>query len=222
MFYVYGRHSWFRAGLAPKRIATWSFAMALLCVSAANCAAQSFEKELSTGEQPQITIKNFNGRVLVKAIEGRKEKVTVSATSPGAGVAESDLNATSSGGRVSIDVKPRREQDRIDLKVEIPERSRVKVNSENGAVDIIGNVADAEVTTNTGTIHADVPVDALKYDFMWLSSKPRFLSESELPPVKEKAGGVFQIKGRLGEKKADKEDRINLSFSTRRGIVLLN
>ena len=54
---------------------------------------------------------------------------------------------------------------------------------------------NAEVLTNTGTIHADVPAEALKVRFEWESSRPRFLSDIELPRVKEGRGGVFSIAG---------------------------
>ena len=42
-------------------------------------------------------------------------------------------------------------------------------------------------------IHADVPLDRLNFDFLWHASRPRFLSDVELPKVKEKAGGIFTI-----------------------------
>src|SRR5207253_4000967 len=67
-----------------------------------------------------------------------------------------------------------------------------------GMVDVIGNVEMADVLTNTGTIHADVPLDALKFKFLWQSSHPRFLSDVELPRVKEGRAGTFSISGTLG------------------------
>jgi len=87
---------------------------------------------------------------------------------------------------------------------------------------VVGNVESASIKTNTGTIHADVPLDALKFDFLWVASRPRFLSDVELPKVQEKAGGIFRISGRLGEKKTRKEDLVALDFQTLRGVVLLN
>ena len=57
---------------------------------------------------------------------------------------------------------------------------------------------------------------------MWSASQPRFLSDVELPEIKEKAGGIFKISGKLGEKKPAKEDRVQLDFLTQRGVVLLN
>ena len=109
----------------------------------------------------------------------------------------------------------------------LPSRSKVRVETQAGAVDIVGNVESAVVSTNTGTIHADVPLEALKFNFIWAASKPRYLSDVELPEVKEKAAGVSRISGKLGEKDSKqkdskKEDRVQLDFVTQRGVVLLN
>jgi VWFA-related protein len=98
----------------------------------------------------------------------------------------------------------------------------VKVESESGAIDVVGNLELAEVQTDTGTIHADVPLEALQFSFLWEASKPRYLSDVELPEIKEKRGGIFSISGKLGEKKPKKEERVRLDFLTQRGVVLLN
>jgi VWFA-related protein len=93
------------------------------------------------------------------------------------------------------------------LTVRVPARSRVWVETEAGAVDVVGNVAEAEAKTDTGTIRADVPLDALRYSFRWTLSRPRFFSEVELPKVKEKRGGVFEISGRFPEEKEEKKGK---------------
>src|SRR6185503_353577 len=90
------------------------------------------------------------------------------------------------------------------------------------AVDVIGNFESAAVRTNTGTIHADVPLEALKFTFLWQASRPRYMSDVELPEIKEKRGGFFSISGELGEKKPKKGERVELEFLTQRGVVLLN
>ncbi len=187
----------------------------------ARASAQSYQREIAITESVSLTVKSRNGRVSVVSTEEQK-KVTIAATSGGAAVGPADVQAEVKGNHVSIEVRTRGEQDRIDLIVRVPERSKVKVDGEAGAVDIVGNFASAEVATNTGTIHADVPLEALKFDFLWTASRPRFLSDVELPKVKEKRGGVFTISGKLGEKKAKKEERVQLDFLTQRGVVLLN
>jgi len=44
-----------------------------------------------------------------------------------------------------------------------------------------------------------VPLDSLRYSFLWEASRPRYLSDVELPKVKEGHGGKFKIAGTLGE-----------------------
>ena len=160
--------------------------------SATRAQAQSYEKDLTGGGKSLFTIKNRNGRVSVVASEDEKSKASLQATSTGAPVEPADVSV--SGGEIIV----RDRRDRIDLTVHVPKRSRVKVETETGMVDVIGDFEAADVLTNTGTIHADVPLDALKFKFLWESSHPRFLSDVELPKIKEGRAGVFSISGELG------------------------
>lgn len=220
---------------------------ALLACASEVAAQQSLERELSTPERVEIVIRNRHGRVTVLAAEEHK-KVSVRAETPGVALAESDVRSVVEGGRVEIDVErggagnrvnsvgsnngdvngkkasgrsnAATERDRIDITVRVPARARVRVETEGGAVDVAGNVESAEVETNTGTIRADVPLDALKYNFQWTASRPRFYSEVELSKVKERRGGIYEIAGRFGDKKAKKETRIELRLVTERGVVL--
>ena len=190
--------------------------------NAASVPAQSYKKDLDTGEKVSLTVRSRSGRVSVIAQDEQVKRVTVEATSLGAAVDPLDVRTVAKGNNIDVDVRDRREKDRIDVTVRIPSRSRVKVEGEEGSVDIVGNVESAEVSTNTGTIHADVPLDAVKFDFVWSASKPRYLSDVELPKIKERAAGVFNISGRLGEKKPPKESLVHLDFLTQRGVMLLN
>jgi VWFA-related protein len=149
--------------------------------------------------------------------------VTIDARSTGLEIAPDDVKVVSKGGTFQIDVRPRGEKNRIDIVVTIPTRSKVEVEGQAGAVDVIGSVESAVVKTDTGTIHADVPLEAVKFNFVWEASKPRYMSDVELPPIKEKAGGVYKLSGRLGEKDVKKEGGlVALDFHTQRGVVLLN
>jgi len=184
--------------------------------------AQGFKQELEIPEKVTVSIKNLEGRVSVVASSEHVKKLTVDARSSGSAVALDDVKVDAKGSKVSIDVRPRGEKNRIDLIVTIPERSKIEVEGQAGSVDVVGNVESATVKTDTGTIHADVPLDALKFDFVWEASRPRYMSDVELPEVKEKAGGTFKLSGRLGEKEAKKEETVALNFRTQRGVVLLN
>jgi len=198
------------------------YALLLVLACAGFASAQSYVKELDTPEKPSISVKSRNGRVSVIASDEQQKKASIEARSTGRAIDDSDVKTAVKGNSLTIEIAERPNADRIDVVIRIPSRSKVKIESEAGAVDVVGNLEHAEVITNTGTIHADVPVDALKVNFTWSASKPRFLSDVELPEVKEKAGGIFRISGKLGEEKPAKDLRVELEFLTQRGVVLLN
>ena len=109
------------------------------------------------------------------------------------------MQTKADGGRLSVEVRRRAERDRIDLTLQVPPHARVRVETSGGAVDVSGPLSDASVTTNTGTIRADVPTDSLRYSFRWMASRPRYFSEITLGKVRERAGGRFEISGRRSE-----------------------
>jgi VWFA-related protein len=223
MFYmiVFLPLSWGKRISRYHLAATLSFLLSLTSL-AGDVTAQSFKQELDSPDKVMLSVKNPSGRVNVVASEEQQRKVTIEAESSGSYIGPDEVATVTKGSSVRIEVRPQRSQDRIDLTVRIPLRSKVSVDSEGGAVSVVGNVEEAEVRTNTGTIHADVPLDALKFKFEWVASRPRFLSDVELPEIKEKRGGVFAISGNLGDEKAKRTERTELAFQTHRGIVLLN
>jgi VWFA-related protein len=195
----------------------------LLVVGVCSAAlAQGYKQELEAPEKVSLFVKNLDGRVSVVASEEQQKKISIDAKSTGLAIDPADVKVESKGADVHIDVRPRGEKDRIDLMVTIPARSKVQVEGQAGSVDVVGSFESASVKTDTGTIHADVPLDAVKFNFVWEASKPRYMSDVELPPIKEKAGGAYKLSGRLGEKDADKEQLVALDFRTQRGVVLLN
>jgi hypothetical protein len=207
-----------------KLLCVLSVLAAVCLAGAASAAAQDFEKELAAaGGKTEIVVKNRSGRVNVVAAPAEEELkvVRLRAESAGKPVAEGDVKAESAGGRVRVEVADSRGgADRVDLTLRVPARSRVKIETEAGAVDVSGPLGEAAVSTDTGTIRADVPTDAVSYDFRWTASRPRFYSEIELGEVKEGRGGRFNVRGRLGDKKAKREQRVTLDFTTERGVVL--
>ncbi len=234
------------AALLPTRVSRFQtrIIIALLLVALAPCGsadhifAQGFEKELDAPEKVEVRVKNLRGRVTVIASEELNRKISIRAESPKALITDEDVRAEVAEGRVEITTATVRggsrdesygngaqrggaaDDERIDLVIRVPPRARVKIETGDGAADVVGNVASAEVTTATGTIRADVPLDALKYSFQWTASRPRFFSEVELPEVKERRGGVYEIAGRFGDKDAKETERIKLDLVTSRGVVL--
>ncbi len=193
------------------------------------CRAQGLERELDgAGAATVVSVKNLSGRVtIVAAAEGEERKgISLKAESPSgaaAAVKESDVVTKAAGGRVEIEVREGRaggERDRIDLVLRVPQRAKVRVETRGGAVDVSGNLSEVEVQTETGTIRADVPLDSLRYSFLWTASRPRFYSEVELGKVEEKRGGRFEVAGRFGDKKAKREERVRLNLETERGVIL--
>ena len=235
--------------------------------------AQSFQRDFVLKQGGVVEIINLYGRVDVsveEAVEANETSepatevkaagnVSLSANS-NKQIAESDVKIDNSGGRLKIEIVPADAKTRVDIIVKMPPRSRVKIETAAGEVRLAGNLEVAEIKTETGTIAADVPLENLKYDFVWTESRPRFLSDVELEEVEEKAAGKFVINGKIedssklkvqnsksdeeptdGEvneengqtkdKKAKKKNKeqskrdkgqVKLSFTTARGIVLLN
>src|SRR2546421_8887657 len=178
-------------------------ALALSLSTSRTSQAQAYEKELSASGKASFTIKNRTGRVSVIASDNEKDASSLKATSTGARVEPGDI--TVSGNEIVVRELPYR----IDITVRVPKRARVRVESEAGMVDVIGDFEIADVITNTGTIHADVPLDALNFKFQWQSSRPRFLSDVELPRVKEGRAGSFSIAGIVGpDAKRKKEKKV--------------
>jgi VWFA-related protein len=194
----------------------------LLSIFCCSAFAQGFKQELEAPEKIELTVRNLDGRVSVIASPEQQKKVTVDARSAGDPIQPTDVKLEAKGASFTIDVLPRGDKNRIDIVVTIPVRSKVEIEGKAGSVDVVGNVESASVKTDTGTIHADVPLDGLKFDFVWEASRPRYMSDVELPPVKEKAGGQFKLSGRLGDTEKKKEELIALNFRTQRGVVLLN
>ena len=212
-------------GLSRRRLQAKLFGALLLCAAALgaqpSAAAQPLARELNVaGAGAEIVVRNGNGRVTVVAEGEERKSVSLAATSPGAAVGESDVQARGGGGHVEIEARQRAERDRIDLTLRVPARVRVRVETTGGAVDVSGPVSEATVVTNTGTIRADVPTDALAYSFRWTASRPRFFSEVELGKIKERAGGRFELRGRLGDKHAPKSQHVRLDLQTARGVLL--
>jgi len=182
----------------------------LICALAA--AAQISEREFSykTGETVEIT--NLYGRVWIQADDATKEKVVVQ-VSADKSLAESDIKFDNASG-LKIEVLPQNAQARIDLTLKVPQRARVRVTTGEGEVRVSGDLESAGAATETGTIAAQVPLDDLKYNFLWTASRPRFVSDVALEEVKEKSAGRFSLKGKIFNEDAKKEEEVSETEET--------
>ncbi|KXK04741.1 MAG: hypothetical protein UZ17_ACD001000744 [Acidobacteria bacterium OLB17] len=205
------------------------FVVLSLCLSAAlSSNAQTFTAGLKLKEGAKLDITNLYGRVLVRA--EKDAEASLSASSPD-GASPADVKIA--GGKVEVSPKDRSK--RIDLVITVPQRCRVRIETREGEIAVIGNFAEIGAATTTGTITTDIPLDSVRYEFQWTASRPRYVADVELEKIKEKSAGRFVISGEIGERtkrKKQKKDTdaaaadipadVELSFSTARGIVLLN
>ncbi|MBA3334246.1 MAG: VWA domain-containing protein [Acidobacteria bacterium] len=182
--------------------------------------AQTFQREFPVQTGGAVNIKNFYGRVSVSVEETKISGETVETESivqaedqrgkiflTADNAAEGDLTIVAEISRLDILVNPKNQKLNVDLTLKIPARLKVRIETSKGEVLISGDVENAEVKTDTGTIAADVPLDNLKYDFVWTASRPRYLSEIELEAVKEKAGGKFVLNGKIVEEGKRKKEK---------------
>ncbi len=205
------------------------FGFFLITFFAFTAHAQNYQRDLVLKQGGTVEITNLFGRVdaaaedAVEASETTEPetniiaagKVSLSVTS-NKQISESDIKIDNTGGRIKIEIIPADPKTRVDLTVKMPSRSRVKIETTAGEVRVAGNLEAAEIRTETGTIAANVPLENLKYDFVWTESRPRFLSDVELEKVEEKAAGKFVINGKIvgeedekrrkGEEETETED----------------
>ena len=152
-------------------------------------------RELSIAQGATIEIVNKYGKVEVAAVpEDSVQAGTLTANGKTA-IAENELDINNTKGALRIEAKPAARNNRVDISLMVPERTKLKITTLDGEVRVSGNVESVEAVTETGTIAADVPTDDVKYDLVWRSSRPRFLSDFELEKVKEKSAGKFSISG---------------------------
>jgi VWFA-related protein len=195
------------------------FAAMAFCVQ-----AQGLTRELAAPAGAEIVITNANGRVTVKT-DAEAKISTLQAETQGRAVNPAEVVTEGKGNAFHILAKPAKTTDRIDLTVTLAPRARARVTTQAGAVEILGDFALAQASTDTGTILASAPLEeerGVKLEWLWQASRPRFFSEEKLPEVKEKRAGTFLLKGKLGAEKPDKDKLTELNFVTQRGVILFN
>lgn len=153
----------------------------------------------------------------------------------------SAIGRIAESGRTRISVSPGTGKRRIDLNLRLPKRSRIRLLTVSGEINVSGNFSRIHAESTTGTIFVDVPTDDLTYKFLWLGSRPRFLSDIPLEKAEERNAGKFVIEGHYGsadgagdagttppkqtgdtvDEKAPSEG-LRLELRTLRGIILLN
>jgi hypothetical protein len=193
-------------------------------IAISSSLGQSVDRELKVVSGQTVEVVNRFGRVDIVAheatdvpAEGEKAVETIgtlSVISKGE-LSESEITTIGAKGNLRIEVSPDSLSKRVDLKLSLPERTKLIVETKDGGILVEGNFASVNATTDTGTIAVDVPTESLKYDLNWTMSKPRYLADFEIEEVQEKSGGRFQIKGVVGQvskKKKKKSDKDTPAF----------
>jgi len=179
----------------------------LLVLAALTTLGESLDRALSVPKGATVSIVNRYGKIEIQTVEPAAgstiTKCGLTATSDRV-VQEREVVVANKPGRIEIEVKPVSSGKRIDLRLTLPDRSSILVETADGAVTISGDPELIEATTVTGTVAVDVPPDNLKYDLLWTESRPRFVSDIELNKMKERSGGKFVIQGATNDPKSKK------------------
>jgi VWFA-related protein len=189
------------------------YSLFLVIFFALGVQAQTFQREFVLSENGSIEIVNLYGRVEISADEPEKSdensevKESGKALLTAENATETDLKIISENNHLLITANPTDTKSRVDLTLKIPARMRVRVETNEGEVRLSGDIASASVKSQTGTISTNVPLENLKYDFVWTESRPRFLSDVELQKVREKAGGKFVVSGKIIGEEEDNAGR---------------
>ncbi len=170
--------------------------------------AQDVMKTLPLRKGSSISVVNFHGRVVARTDQvpsaavsqetGVDGSLSIVASSP-TEVLANELVVTSAGQNLSLKVEPFDRNKRVDLVLSMPAGCRLKIETGSGEVRIEGDIIGADVRTDTGTIAVDVPTDDVRYRLLWTASRPRYLSDFELEPVRERSAGRFEISGSFRE-----------------------
>jgi len=190
-----------------RQLVHFFLAAILLVLAALTTLGESLDKALSVPKGATVSIINRYGKIEVQTVEPAADstntKCGLTATSDRV-VQDREVGIANKPGRIEIEVKHVSSGKRIDLRLTLPERSSILVETADGAVTISGDPELIEAKTVTGTVAIDVPPDNLKYDLLWTESRPRFVSDIELNKMKERSGGKFVIQGLTSDPKSKK------------------
>ncbi len=193
----------------------------LIFPGAFTISGQAVVRPLSAAAGQTVEVTNRFGRIDV--VTGPADaSLTITPVSP---IAENEVKIEASGGTIRITVVPANSTNRIDLVLNLPERTKLRLTTREGEIKAEGNFDTINAESDTGTIAVDVPEESIRYELLWTASRPRFVADFELERVRERAGGRFTIKGRHSEQSSTASEiprDVSLKLTTQRGIVLIN
>lgn len=203
----------------PRPTLLLNLLLAIFLGVAGSVFAQRFEQAYPLGAAPEISLKNESGRIIVTALESAEGPGSVKALSRAA-FSRQDVAVESRKGRTEVEVVPRNGKDRIDLEVLVPARASLKIETRDGEIRFSGNFKDVSARTSSGTVLADLPLDNLRYKFIWTAARPRYLSDPAIGEPVEKNAGKTVIEGELRENAEAGLTEVEIRTSS--GIILFN
>ena len=173
-----------------------------------------------------LRIRNLYGKVVVESqsdvAQGKLE------ASSSDGVEDSEIRVTSKSSRTQVEIRSSKPGKRIDLKIILPERLSVNIETAEGEIKFIGLFSSVIAKSTTGSITTDMPMGGSSYRFTWGSSRPRIVSENPVGLGRELTGGRHEISGRFSSRSEQRGDAETMSgpskvdFYTERGVMLIN
>ncbi|HUF03850.1 MAG TPA: VWA domain-containing protein [Aridibacter sp.] len=205
--------------MSPLKTASISVFVTLFLSLAAGSFAQQFDQTYPVSAAEVISVVNEFGKISVTALPEGSDAATLRAVSSKS-FSRGDVVAGSRKGRVSIEVKPLFLQARIDLELTVPARSSVKLKSREGEIRFSGDFREISAQTSSGTVIADLPIENLRYKFIWTAARPRYISDPDIAEPVERNAGKTVIEGELKNDPA--AELTVVEVRTSRGILLLN
>lgn len=199
-----------------KRFTVLLVPLLAAAVLAASASGQGSVREIPIAAGQTLEVINPRGRVIVRTDATLTNTGRLELSSP-AGIADGLAQITATSVTIPATVR-----DRIDLELIVPERTSLRITTTDGEIRAEGNFLKIEARSDTGTIAVDLPEDRLEYSLLWTESRPRYVADFPLEPVKERSRGRFEIKGRFETPEGSSDRSAKLTAQTARGIIVIN
>ncbi len=205
--------------MAPTKWAKPVTIISLLLGVVTTVSAQQYDQTYPVPLSSEIVVNNEYGRIRISAENEPGSEGSLKAISSRP-FERSDISVQSKKGRLTVDVSAGAADSRIDLEITVPQRTSAQLRTRQGEIEVSGNFARVSAETSSGSIITSLPLDNLRYKFIWTAARPRYISEPTLNEPEEKNAGKSVIEGELvGDAGAE---LVEIETRTSRGILLLN
>jgi len=133
---------------------------------------QVMERRFPLSSVSEVQVENRGGRILIEVWD--KAEALLEAVRPSTPIRESELRIRSERAKLTVNCRPLDETKGIDLHLSIPRGVALKLKSDEGTVQVHGQVAAVAVETVTANVHLDVPLDNADMDLLWEEGMARY------------------------------------------------